>query len=218
MGVQSEYYVALMWRVKSISLRGKSAPKNARQTAFPRGVTRTSARANTRARPPARSRRSWSWSRTSRVSHRSLQASSIANSLDLPKISEYTRTMSTVAATLSSRAAVSLDARRAKAAKVNTTVRAATHWVLDGRNCAGARTGDVGTFKSNIVSRIKCPVTPIAVTDLCEQHKGRFVMLDAIFEQEGPDLYIYSHKPGGCVPIPNPAKRLAHRARVVRPL
>ena len=45
MGVQSEYYVALMWRVKSISLRGKSAPKNARQ---PRS------RAASRALPPAR--------------------------------------------------------------------------------------------------------------------------------------------------------------------
>ena len=124
--------------------------------------------------------------------------------------------MSTVAANLSSRAAVSLDARRAKAAKVNTTVRAATNWVLDGRNCAGARTGDVGTFKSNIVSRIVPRHTDCGDGSL-RAAQGKFIMLDAIFEQEGPDLYIYAHKPGGCVPIPNPAKRLAHRARVVRP-
>ena len=117
--------------------------------------------------------------------------------------------MFAITANLSSRAAVSLDARRSKAAKVNTTVRAATNWVLDGRNCAGSRTGDVGRFKNNIVSRIQCPITPIAVTDLCMQHQGKFVMLDAIFEQEGPDLYVYAHKADGCVPIPNPAKRLA---------
>ena len=124
--------------------------------------------------------------------------------------------MFAITANLSSRAAVSLDARRSKAAKVNTTVRAATNWVLDGRNCAGARTGDVGTFKSNIVSRIQCPVTPIAVTDLCKQHQGKFIMLDAIFEQEGPDLYIYGHKTDGCVPIPNPAKRLAPARKIRR--
>ena len=124
--------------------------------------------------------------------------------------------MFAITANLSSRAAVSLDARRSKAAKVNTTVRAATNWVLDGRNCAGARTGDVGTFKSNIVSRIQCPVTPIAVTDLCKQHQGKFIMLDAIFEQEGPDLYIYAHKTDGCVPIPNPAKRLAPARKIRR--
>lgn len=124
--------------------------------------------------------------------------------------------MFAITANLSSRAAVSLDARRSKAAKVNTTVRAATNWVLDGRNCAGARTGDVGTFKSNIVSRIQCPVTPIAVTDLCKQHQGKFIMLDAIFEQEGPDLYIYAHKPDGCVPIPNPGKRLAPARKIRR--
>jgi hypothetical protein len=111
---------------------------------------------------------------------------------------------------LSLRAQLLLDVRLGErrgrsAAKVNTSARAATTYTLDGKGCAGARTGDTGEFKNNIVAYKKrdapaCPIKPIAVTELCASHEGgKFKMLDAIFEQVGDDLYIYGCKPDECV-------------------
>ena len=109
-------------------------------------------------------------------------------------------------ASLASRVPVRLGERRGRsAAKVNTSARAATTYTLDGKGCAGARTGDTGEFKNNIVAYKKrdapaCPIKPIAVTELCASHEGgKFKMLDAIFEQVGDDLYIYGCKPDECV-------------------
>ncbi len=36
----------------------------------------------------------------------------------------------------------------------------------------------------------RCPLRPVAISDLCESHLGRFKMLDAVFEQEGDVLYV----------------------------
>lgn len=112
-------------------------------------------------------------------------------------------------ASLASRVPVRLGERRGRsAAKVNTSARAATTYTLDGKGCAGARTGDTGEFKNNIVAYKKrdapaCPIKPIAVTELCASHEGgKFKMLDAIFEQVGDDLYIYGCKPDECVRDP----------------
>ena len=109
-------------------------------------------------------------------------------------------------ASLASRVPVRLGERRGRsAAKVNTSARAATTYTLDGKGCAGARTGDTGEFKNNVVAYKKrdapaCPIKPIAVTELCASHEGgKFKMLDAIFEQVGDDLYIYGCKPDECV-------------------
>ena len=100
-------------------------------------------------------------------------------------------------ASLASRVPVRLGERRGRsAAKVNTSARAATTYTLDGKGCAGARTGDTGEFKNNIVAYKKrdapaCPIKPIAVTELCASHEGgKFKMLDAIFEQVGDDLQV----------------------------
>ena len=35
------------------------------------------------------------------------------------------------------------------------------------------------------------PLRPVAISDLCESHLGRFKMLDAVFEQEGDVLYVW---------------------------
>ena len=93
--------------------------------------------------------------------------------------------------------------KSAKRASVDTTVRAATTWTLDGRGCAGARTGDTGSLKNNIVAYKRrpaaesCPIKPIALSELCQERDGKFRMLDAVFEQEGDSLYIYGLKYDG---------------------
>ena len=93
--------------------------------------------------------------------------------------------------------------KSAKRASVDTTVRAATTWTLDGRGCAGARTGDTGSLKNNIVAYKRrpaaesCPIKPIALSELCEERDGKFRMLDAVFEQEGDSLYVYGLKYDG---------------------
>jgi len=85
----------------------------------------------------------------------------------------------------------------------DTTTRASTAWTLDGPGCAGARSGStlVGygrlpSGKNNVVPAHartpprRCPLRPVAISDLCESHLGRFKMLDAVFEQEGDVLYV----------------------------
>ena len=90
-----------------------------------------------------------------------------------------------------------------RASVVDTTVRAATTWTLDGRGCAGARTGDTGSLKNNIVAYKRrpaaesCPIKPIALSELCQERDGKFRMLDAVFEQQGDSLYIYGLKYDG---------------------
>ena len=85
----------------------------------------------------------------------------------------------------------------------DTTTRASTAWTLDGPGCAGARSGStlVGygrlpSGKNNAVPAHartpprRCPLRPVAISDLCESHRGRFKMLDAVFEQDGDNLYV----------------------------
>lgn len=85
----------------------------------------------------------------------------------------------------------------------DTTTRASTAWTLDGPGCAGARSGStlVGygrlpSGKNNVVPAHartpprRCPLRPVAISDLCESHRGRFKMLDAVFEQDGDNLYV----------------------------
>ena len=36
----------------------------------------------------------------------------------------------------------------------------------------------------------RCPLRPVAISDLCDSHLGRFKMLNAVFEQEGDVLYV----------------------------
>lgn len=85
----------------------------------------------------------------------------------------------------------------------DTTTRASTAWTLDGPGCAGARSGStlVGygrlpSGKNNVVPAHartpprRCPLRPVAISDLCESHRGRFKMLDAVFEQDGDKLYV----------------------------
>jgi hypothetical protein len=99
--------------------------------------------------------------------------------------------------------AFALRAPSAKKTNVNTTVRAATIWTLDGRGCAGARTGDNGSLKNNIVAYKRrpavesCPLKPIALTELCDERDGKFRMLDAVFEQEGDYMFVYGLKDDG---------------------
>ena len=99
--------------------------------------------------------------------------------------------------------AAALRPAPAKRASVDATVRAATTWTLDGRGCAGARTGDTGALKNNIVAYKRrpaaesCPIKPIALSELCQERDGKFRMLDAVFEQEGDSLYVYGLKYDG---------------------
>lgn len=98
--------------------------------------------------------------------------------------------------------------------KFNTSTRAAHVWTLDGRGCAGARTGDTGKLKTNTVTTDKqlnnnivaykrapaaesCPLKPISITELCDERDGKFRMLDAVFEQQGEDVYVYGLKYDG---------------------
>ena len=85
----------------------------------------------------------------------------------------------------------------------DTTTRASTAWTLDGPGCAGARSGSTlvgyGRLPSGTNNAVpvdnrgpprRCPLRPVAISDLCESHLGRFKMLDAVFEQEGDVLYV----------------------------
>ena len=85
----------------------------------------------------------------------------------------------------------------------DTTTRASTAWTLDGPGCAGARSGSTlvgyGRLPSGANNAApvdargpprRCPLRPVAISDLCESHFGRFKMLDAVFEQEGDILYV----------------------------
>ena len=88
-----------------------------------------------------------------------------------------------------------------RASVVDTTVRAATTWTLDGRGCAGARTGDTGSLKNNIVAYKRRPAAESCRSThralrAVQERDGKFRMLDAVFEQEG-DSHIYGLKYDG---------------------
>ena len=125
------------------------------------------------------------------------------SALPLSQVSPLRRLLRRPMFALTHSAAALRPAAAKRASVVDTTVRAATTWTLDGRGCAGARTGDTGSLKNNIVAYKRrpaaesCPIKPIALSELCQERDGKFRMLDAVFEQEGDSLYIYGLKYDG---------------------
>jgi hypothetical protein len=118
------------------------------------------------------------------------------------------------------------NARRSAERRVARRVRrgacASTTWSLDGVGCAGARSGDehlVGyrRMQSNRDPR-RCPLKPIDVSGLCDSHQGKFKMLDAVFEQENGQLFVYSAKdaPDGPAPEDRCASTARARATTIR--
>lgn len=100
---------------------------------------------------------------------------------------------SNVALSLSSRSANTVTVRPFAPCRpiidVHVT-RAMTTWTLDGKGCSGIRSGPSSRLLSK--KNGNCPVTPIDVSSLCRSHDGRFEMDNAVFEQEGDSLYVYS--------------------------
>lgn len=108
-------------------------------------------------------------------------------------------------------------AERRVARRVRRGACASTTWSLDGVGCAGARSGDehlVGyrRMQSNRDPR-RCPLKPIDVSGLCDAHQGKFKMLDAVFEQENGQLFVYSAKDAPDRPAPEDRCASTARAR-----
>ena len=108
-------------------------------------------------------------------------------------------------------------AERRVARRVRRGAFASTTWSLDGVGCAGARSGDehlVGyrRMQSNRDPR-RCPLKPIDVSGLCDAHQGKFKMLDAVFEQENGQLFVYSAKDAPDRPAPEDRCASTARAR-----